>query len=216
VVAAAADTPPELVDRRFTTEDLLPPPTSDGFEATISPVPPDVLTRSTWVEECPVALEELAYVTTTFVGFDGGHHTGELLVGAHQAEDIVSVFRTLFEARFPLEQMRIASPGDLDAPPTGDGNVTSAFVCRPVIGGTNWSEHAYGLAIDINPFHNPYVRGERVLPELAGAYLDRDRGLPGMITSGDVVTEAFAEIGWEWGGHWSSLKDYQHFSLNDR
>jgi hypothetical protein len=26
----------------------------------------------------------------------------------------------------------------------------------------------------------------------------------------------FAQIGWEWGGFWSSAKDYQHFSLTGR
>lgn len=215
-VAAPVETPPELVDRRFTTEDLLPPPETDGFEASFGPVPAEVAARSTWTEECPVALEDLAYVTVTFVGFDAQHHTGELLVAASQTENLVGVFQTLFEEEFPIEQMRITSPQDLDAPPTGDGNETSAFVCRPVTGGSGWSEHAYGLAVDINPFHNPYVRGERVLPELAGAYLDRDRDLPGMITPGDVVTTAFADIGWEWGGDWTSLKDYQHFSLHGR
>lgn len=211
-----AETPPELSDRRFVTEDLLPPPEEPGFHATIGPVPGDVLERSTWSEECPVGVEGLAYVTVTFVGFDGRDHTGELLMAAEVADDIVEVFRTLYEARFPIEEMRIASRADLDAPPTGDGNSTTMFVCRPVTGGQSWSEHARGLAIDINPFHNPYVRGDLVLPELARDYVDRDRGLPGMITEGDAVTQAFDRIGWEWGGRWSSLKDYQHFSATGR
>lgn len=210
------ETPPELSDRRFATKDLLPLPEQPGFHATIGPVPEDVLDRSTWSSACPVAVEELAYVTVTFVGFDGRDHTGELLLAASAAEDIVDVFRTLYDARFPIEEMRIASSEDLDAPPTGDGNDTTMFVCRPVTGGQSWSEHARGLAIDINPFHNPYVRGDLVLPELARDYTDRDRGLPGMITEGDVVTQAFDRIGWEWGGRWSSLKDYQHFSATGR
>ena len=68
--------------------------------------------------------------------------------------------------------------------------------------------------IDINPFHNPYVKGDLVLPELASAYLDRENVRPGMIIEGDVVTLAFAEIGWGWGGNWKSLKDWMHFSLS--
>jgi hypothetical protein len=35
-----------------------------------------------------------------------------------------------------------------------------------------------------------------------------------MIFEGDVATQGFAEIGWGWGGHWSSLKDWMHFSLS--
>lgn len=209
-------TPPELSDRRFSTVDVLPPPPGEQFQSSIGPVPDDVATRSTWEEACPVALEDLAYLTVTFRGFDHRPHTGELMVAQSVATDIVSVFEALYAAAYPIEEMRVTSPADLEAPPTGDGNVTSAFACRPVAGGKGWSQHAYGLAIDINPFHNPYVRGDRVLPELAGDYLDRSRRLPGMITDGDAVTRAFDEIGWGWGGRWSSLKDYQHFSLNGR
>jgi carbonic anhydrase/acetyltransferase-like protein (isoleucine patch superfamily) len=73
----------------------------------------------------------------------------------------------LFAARFPIEEMRVTSPAELDAPPTGDGNNTSAFVCRPVRGQDNRSAHAYGLAIDLNPFCNPYTKDDLVLPELA-------------------------------------------------
>ena len=95
----------------------------------------------------------------------------------------------------------------------GDGNDTSAFVCRPVRGRTTaWSQHAYGLAIDVNPFHNPYVDGATVLPELAKFYTDRTRGLAGMNTPGSPPVQAFASIGWGWGGSYSSKKDWMHFS----
>lgn len=212
----ALPTPDELTDRRFVTPDHLPPPEDGAYLASIDEVPPGVAARSTWEEGCPIALEDLAYLTVTFRGFDQLPHTGELLVASSVADDVVSAFYHIYEAGFPIEEMRIATPADLEAEPTGDGNVTTAFVCRPVTGGDGWSEHARGLAIDINPFHNPYVRGDTVLPELAGAYLDRDRGLPGTIHEGDAVTDAFDAIGWEWGGRWSSLKDYQHFSRSGR
>ena len=106
--------------------------------------------------------------------------------------------------------------GSVSTPPTGDGNNTGAFVCRPTVGSTTYSQHAYGLAIDIDPFQNPYTNGELVLPELASSYLDRDHVRPGMITPDGVVVRAFASIGWTWGGTWRSLKDYQHFSRNGR
>ncbi|HSJ36288.1 MAG TPA: M15 family metallopeptidase [Acidimicrobiia bacterium] len=211
-----ASTPPELSDRRLTTVDVLPSPPDDRFRSSVGPVPADVLARSTWTEECPVSPEDLAYVTVTFRGFDGLAHTGELIVAESVATDLVSVFEAIYVADFPLEEMRVTSSADLEAAPTGDGNATSGFACRPVTGGQRWSEHALGLAIDVNPFHNPYVRGDLVLPELAGDYLDRTRRLPGMITEGDAVTRAFDAIGWKWGGRWSSLKDYQHFSLRGR
>ena len=72
------------------------------------------------------------------------------------------------------------------------------------------------LAIDLNPFQNPYLRGDDVLPELASAYLDRARVRPGMLAPDGPVVRAFAAIGWEWGGTWTSTKDYHHFSVNGR
>jgi D-alanyl-D-alanine carboxypeptidase len=209
-------TPPELVDRRFTTEDLLDPPENGGFVATIDSVPLGVAARSTWHEGCPVTLDDLRYLTVSFRGFDQRAHTGELMVSVDYAEDVVGVFETLWDVRYPIEEMRITAAQELELPPTGDGNNTESFVCRPATGGSSWSRHAYGRAIDVNPFHNPYHRGEVVLPELSSAYLDRERDLPGMLAPGDPVVEAFAAIGWEWGGYWSTLKDYQHFSDNGR
>ena len=128
----------------------------------------------------------------------------------------MSVFRRLYAAGYPIEQMRLPSTGALRARPTGDGNNTAATVCRATRTSTNWSAHAYGLAIDVNPFLNPYHKGGLVLPELASAYLDRSWHRPGMIRRGDVVTRAFASIGWTWGGSYASLKDLMHFSANGR
>ena len=92
---------------------------------------------------------------------------------------LVTVFRRLYDARFPIEEMRITTQAEQDAPPTGDGNDTGAFACRPVRGATSYSQHAYGLAVDVNPFQNPYLKGDLVLPELASSYRDRGPAPPG-------------------------------------
>lgn len=207
-------TPPELRDRQLATVDVLPPPVDDTFTATIVAVPESVAERSTWHPDCPVGLDGLRYVTVAFWGFDDRPHTGELLVNADAADDLVQVFRRLHDARFPIEEMRITRADELDAHPTGDGNNTGSFVCRPSRGTTSWSDHAYGRAVDINPFHNPYVKGDVVLPELASAYTDRLVERPGMILDGDVVTTSFADIGWGWGGNWRSSTDTMHFSAS--
>jgi hypothetical protein len=207
-------TPPELVDRRFPPPDdhPLPRPDSEGFRAEVRPVPDDVLARSTWHESCPVGVDDLRYITLTFWGFDDRPHTGELLVHRDIADELVTVFRRAYEARFPIEEMRVVRAEELDLPPTGDGNNTTAFVCRRTVEGQRWSEHAYGLAVDINPFHNPYARGDVVIPELASAYVDRGNDRPGMIQRADAVHRAFAELGWDWGGDWRRAKDWMHFS----
>ncbi len=203
-------TPRELVDRRFVTIDRLPPPLGPTYQSSIDLVPAEVVDRSSWSEECPVTLEELRYVRVSHHGFDGRAHTGEIIVHVDVSTDVVALFERLYDLRFPIEEMRVIAASELDLPPTGDGNVTTSFVCRPAVNTTRWSEHAFGLAIDINPFHNPYIKDDLVLPELASAYVNRDEVRPGMVT-GEVV-DAFAAIGWAWGGDWNSLKDWMHFS----
>ncbi|TDV39706.1 M15 family metallopeptidase [Actinophytocola oryzae] len=205
-------TPPVLRNRALPTADRLPPPADGRYAATVAPVPPDVLARSTWRPSCPVASADLRYLTMSFWGFDGRAHTGEMIVGSRYAEAITRAFGHLYDARFPLEEMRVVSPAELNVPPTGDGNNTTAFVCRSATGQTRWSAHAYGLALDVNPFCNPYIRGDLVLPELASSYVDRGDVRPGMIEPGDVVVRSFTAIGWSWGAEWTTPKDIQHFS----
>ncbi len=217
-------TPAELRDRRFTLPDHLEPLPGDGFASRVEPVPNDVLARSSWSDECPVDADDLRWVRLAFWGFDGRRHTGELLLHADAADEMVQVFSRLYAARFPIEEMRITRAEEIDAEPTGDGNNTGAFTCRPVHGTTYWAQHAYGLAVDVNPFQNPYIKppgakgvpGDMLIPELAAAYLDRSRQVPGMIRPGDTVVQAFASVGWQWGGNWQKAKDFMHFSANGR
>ncbi len=208
------DTPPQLLNRSFATEDSLPPPPSETYVWTISPFEGEPLKRSTYKPDCPVGPESLSYLTMSFWGFDGLHHTGEMVVDSEWAESIVSVFAQLHEARFPIEEMRLVTPADLTGISSGDTNNTTAYVCRAVTGGRRWSDHALGTAIDINPFHNPYQRGEIILPGLAKAFMDREELTPGMIGRDGLVVNAFADIGWSWGGDWKTVTDYQHFSLS--
>jgi hypothetical protein len=207
-------TPPALRGRRLPTVDLLPPPADGRFRSTARPIDAAIRSRmgATWSPACPVPLTDLRYLTVSFRGFDGRPHTGELVVNRRVAAQVVSVFARLYQAGFPIEQMRLVTTADLEAHPTGDGNNTAAFVCRAARQQRRWSAHAYGLAVDVDPFQNPYRRGDLVLPELASAYLDRGWVRPGMIRPGDVVTSAFAAIGWTWGGSWDSPTDLMHFS----
>ena len=209
-------TPRELRVRRFNLRDSIAPLPGTGFESRVRQAPDSVIARSTWKRGCPVRTNQLDWIRLTYVGFDGERHSGELLAHQDVSADLVRVFRDLWRARYPIEEMRITEARELDLEPTGDGNNTSAFVCRPTTGGGSYSEHAYGLAIDVNPFQNPYRKGEVVLPELASAYLNRQRERPGMIFEGGPVVSAFDQIGWQWGGRYRSLKDLHHFSRSGR
>lgn len=167
-------------------------------------------------EDCTVPLSELRYVRVLHYGFDGAVHIGELVVNQAIAQDVIDIFRELFEAEYPIEKMvLIDAYGGNDDASMADNN-TSCFNFRVVEGTASLSKHAYGLAIDVNPLYNPYIPvrdgAEVVLPAAAEAYADRTAACEYYIRHGDVCYEAFAGRGFTWGGDWTTEKDYQHFS----
>lgn len=152
----------------------------------------------------------------THWGFDDDVHEGRLVVNAQEAEAVRRLLGELFQAGYPIYSAIPIGELPEDSEERSDYANTSGFHCRVVEGTNRWSEHARGLAIDINPHLNPLLDGETVWPADAGGYVDRSLGEVGMIVDGDVVVEAFAAIGWKWGGHWTTLKDYHHFSASGR
>ena len=153
----------------------------------------------------------------THWGFDGRPHTGQLVVNRDVAKPVATVFRKLYRLKFPIRHMKL---GDLYGPRRArpaDGDVSGSFECRKAVpspcgsGSGNWSNHAYGHAIDLNPDGEPVRRLRRRLRPDEPAYVDRSRLRKGMVTP--AVVRAFRSIGWGWGGDWSGdTKDYMHFS----
>jgi D-alanyl-D-alanine carboxypeptidase len=186
-----------------------------AFVGTVSPVRQQDV-RFSYRAGCPVAPEDLRLVRVSYRGFDGRAHVGALVVHRRVARDVVVVFRTLYAAGFPIRRLTPVSAyrGSDDASMAADNS--SGFNCRRAVGGSGWSEHAYGLAIDVNPVENPYVLNGRALPPTGRAYLDRSRVRPGMAVGGGLLVRAFASVGWKWGGRWTGAPDYQHFSVNGR
>lgn len=163
-----------------------------------------------------MAPADLRILSLSHWNYAGSVSTGKLVVAAGLANQVVDIFRDLYEAGFPIERMELVDKYDGDDDKSMAANNTSAFNCRLVTGGSTYSEHSYGRAIDINPLVNPYVKGSTVLPPAGSAYVDRSLDAPGMIHAEDEVVQAFAARGWIWGGSWSSLKDYQHFSTTGK
>jgi hypothetical protein len=170
-----------------------------------------------WRPGCPVPLWDLRLIRLRYWGFDRAAHRGRLVVHRDVAEKIAGVFRRLYEVSYPIRRMRLVDYyGAVDKASMADDN-TSAFNCRWRAGQPGvWSQHAYGRAIDVNPRENPYVWSGGVSPANGATYADRSNRRKGMIYHGDAVWWAFRNRGWEWGGDWSSVKDYQHFSRNGR
>ncbi len=160
-----------------------------------------------------MAPDQLRLLQLPYWGFDDQQHQGTLVVNAEVAEAAASVFEQLHNQHFPIRRMEPIDVfgGDDNASMAADN--TSGFNCRAAVapGPPHWSAHAYGQAIDVNPVENPYVQGADVLPPTGADYLDRSNIRPGMAVPGSPLNDAFAAVGWSWGGTWSS-PDYQHFS----
>ncbi len=193
------------------------------FRGTVSRIPKALaaaMRGTTWHPGCLVPLGDLRLLTLRYWGFDGRVHEGPMVINASVADDVVSAFRQIFRAHFPIKKIRLARryrPGHDD--PTDRSDFSAGFNCRPAVTArgplSNWSQHAYGLAIDINPIQNPYVTSDGFIRNYhARRYRDRSQRLRGMIHPGDAVVRAFESIGWHWAGDWSTDKDYMHFSLS--
>lgn len=193
------------------------------FAGRIAPLPTALrreMRGTTWKPGCPVPLGDLRLLRLNHWGFDGGIERGPMVVHEDVAADVLWVFEQLFHARFPIKRVALARefvPEEFEPRISSRRSVTASFNCRPVVTplgpGDDFSQHAFGLAVDVNPVQNPFVTSDGfVRNEMARPYVDRSRRLVGMIHDGDVVVRSFAAIGWEWGGHWSGGKDYMHFS----
>jgi len=167
-----------------------------------------------WHRGCPVGFAGLRLLTVEHWGFDGRVHRGRLVVNRDAATAMLGAMRSLFRLRFPIRQMRLVDAYGADDHRSMAADNTSAFNCRFVAGSPGvWSEHAYGRAIDLNPIENPYVTESGYVSPPAGArFANRLRHRRGMV--GGAAVEAFAAVGWEWGGNWPWPRDYQHFSAS--
>ena len=162
---------------------------------------------------------QLRAIRLSYAGFDGRAHTGEIIVNASVAQQVIEVFSLLYRARFPIARMEPVDAFRASDPRSMAADNTSGFNCRyaDAPGPPQWSMHAYGLAIDVNTIQNPYVEpGSGVQPRAGAAYLDRSDIRPGMAYPGGILVSAFSSVGWGWGGNWAGSPDYQHFSVNGR
>lgn len=158
---------------------------------------------------------DLRLVTVQYIGFDDQAYQGELIVNVQVADDVTAIFKELYDARYQIEKIRLIDEYNADDEASMEDNNTSAFNFRLIEGQETISDHSYGIAVDINPLYNPYVRsgfGERnVLPVNGAVYADRRTDFEHKIVAGDICYNAFISRGWKWGGEWDYPKDYQHF-----
>lgn len=160
---------------------------------------------------CTVKREELRYLTVLHVDANGKAHMGELVCNKLIADDLIAIFKKLYEAKYPIERMQLIDNFNADDERSMAANNTSCFCYRTVNGSSKLSKHSLGMAIDINPLYNPCVRNKNVQPKNGAPYTNRVRTFSYKIERGDLLWRLFTERGFRWGGAWRSLKDWQHF-----
>lgn len=168
--------------------------------------------------DCPIPRSDLRYLHVLHVGFDGKTYEGEIVCHKVIANDLLEIFRQLYIRNYQIERITLVDDYGGDDEASMRANNTSAFNFRFINGTNKISKHGKGLAIDINPLQNPCVskrkNGELLIePATAKQYIDRTKDFTHKIDQDDPCYKIFKAHGYEWGGNWKSLKDYQHFEL---
>lgn len=165
-----------------------------------------------------ISYDDLRYVGILYNDFNNTANAGEIICNKAIAEDLVSIFSELYESGYQFEKIALVDNYDGDDTASMLDNNTSCFNYRPVDGTDHLSKHAYGLAIDINPFYNPYIvfngnedGSDYISPSGSEIYADRSQSFPYKIDENDLCYKLFIAHGFKWGGNWNSCKDYQHF-----
>ena len=192
------------------------------YRSSISSITPEIKKRmikgNSWREGCPVALEDLRYLRIRHIDFDGEEQMGEMIVHKEVSVEATEIFEALYKAGYPIKKMRLVSDYKGNDWQSIESDNTSAFNCRPATGSKAWSKHSYGKAIDINPIENPYISRKGYISHKASqiyrkrVHQKSTSADKAVLSKGDKAVQIFKKYGWEWGGDWSGVKDYQHFS----
>ena len=170
----------------------------------------------TYVANPHIQRQDLRYIRILHWDYDEKTHEGELICNRLIADKLIAIFRELYKAHYPIQRMRLPDEYNADDELQMRDNNTSCFCYRKVSGSKNLSKHARGLAIDVNPLYNPYIRyrkdGSQIIePANAKPYADRSKQYRYKIDKNDLCYKLFIKHGFTWGGAWRTMKDYQHF-----
>lgn len=185
------------------------------------PLTPEIRNKITGISfpkntcDVKISYDDLSEVHVLYVNFDGLVDEGILIVNNLISKDALDIFKKLFEAKYPIEKIRLIDDYGADDELSMSDNNSSAFCYRVIANTDILSNHALGMAIDINPLYNPYITyidgREIIAPANSVSYCDRKKDFPHKITEDDLCCRLFKSHGFTWGGDWEGKKDYQHF-----
>lgn len=163
-----------------------------------------------------ISYDDLRYLHVLYYNFDNTIMDGEIICNKTIAEDLVEIFYDLYQNQYQIDKIQLIDDYNANDELSMENDNTSCFNYRVVEGTSTLSNHAYGLAIDLNPFYNPDVTtsadgSQEVYPIGSDVYADRSATFAHKIDQTDLAYQLFTQHGFTWGGNWHSLKDYQHF-----
>lgn len=164
---------------------------------------------------CPdEIMHSLGLLTVEYMSFDQHIHTGQMIIAQAVMADVDAFFRHALEYRFPIAKVVPAASYDWDDKKLMEANISSGFNYRVIAGTDQPSFHARGLAFDINPVQNPYLRYHNGKKSIQPHGSKWNKNQPGSLQADHPLVKLMEGFGWEWGGHWtpeSGRTDYQHF-----
>ncbi len=88
------------------------------------------------------------------------------------------------------------------------------YNCRPITGGSKLSLHAYGIAVDIDPFAlgNPYYG--RSHPKGWRFSWAETKFTEGQVIAVESIRTNDGKKAFLWGGRWNTVKDYMHWEID--
>ena len=168
-------------------------------------------------QNCTMPRASLRYLRVLHRNTEGKTQLGEIVCNQSIANDLLDIFRKLYEAGYKIERITLIDDYNADDETSMRANNTSCFNFRVVSGTTKLSKHSQGLAIDINPLYNPYIHlnNGKVEPATGKPYAYNRANLRNVkvpiIDTKDLCYRLFIQHGFHWGGAWKTVKDYQHF-----
>ena len=192
------------------------------YKAKISPITSEIKQRMikghSWRRGCPVPLKDLRYLQLTYKDFNGRVKMGEIIVHKDVSSEVKQIFKELYAIGYPVRKMKLVSDYKGSDWQSIESDNTSAFNCRNATGSKKWSKHSYGKAIDLNSIENPYISRSGHISHKASqqyrkrVHKKRSAADKAVLLKNDKAVRIFKKHGWKWGGDWSGVKDYQHFS----
>lgn len=188
-------------------------PITESESSALNITPSNIIADS---EEPVISYDDLCYLSVLYYDFSGNVQTGELICNKGIAEDLAAIFHELYLNEYQIEKIKLIDEYQGNDEESMKDNNTSCFNYRVVPNSDRLSKHALGCAIDINPFYNPYITNDKtggtiISPTGSDAYADRSASFEHKIDEEDLCYKLFKEHGFEWGGDWKNVKDYQHF-----